>query len=231
MKPASVSLACAVLAIMSASAAWGDTVDDAYGDFIRGRYSPVFDRLLPYRVENEGTLRVDFMLAVSSCRLSGEYKDFGGYLLAQIPRWYSLNDRNRRDVRIQAQACPWTGISETAALSRISGKADASDRPLSTRHDADGGGGLPPVPVIVQPPPPTIMSPLMYRRDYPGRDYTSVITASPGLCAARCLSERKCVAVTYVVEQKRCWLKNSLPPPRDRADTISAVRQLGRPKN
>ena len=35
---------------------------------------------------------------------------------------------------------------------------------------------------------------------------------SPQECAAACYNDDRCIAVTYVTDQKRCWLKNSIGP-------------------
>ena len=118
----------AALTLAASALTRADEVDDAYQNFITGRFGPVFTSLFRYRLEHEGTLRVDFMLAVSGCRLSDDdFRALGGFLLAAIPNWYSpLPSGHLADIHRQAQACPSIGITEQQAVSRVSGKSDVA---------------------------------------------------------------------------------------------------------
>ena len=50
---------------------------------------------------------------------------------------------------------------------------------------------------------------------------------SPQECAAACYNDDRCIAVTYVTDQKRCWLKNSIGP-IGRSPAMVSSRKLAR---
>jgi PAN domain-containing protein len=222
-----IAMFAATLMLTVAAPAWADTVDDAYRDFSAGRYGPAFNTLFAYRVNHEGTLRVDFMLAVSGCRLSdGDFRALGGVLLAAIPNWYGpLRADQLADVQRQAQACPSTGISEQDAVSRVSGKSDISAKTLASERSQSGKDqALPPAPIVN----PT-MGPLVVGRVYLQADYRSAPVASAAECSALCDKEAKCMAMTFVIGQKLCWLKDKVPATADSPGYVSAVKLKKQP--
>src|SRR5262245_16912198 len=165
-----VVLVAGVLLIGAPLFVRGDDVDVAYQDFVAGRYAPVFTRLFGYRVQNEGTLRVDFMLGVSGCRLSNpDFQALGKLLLTQIPTWYGpLRSDLLSDVQRQAAACPSTDVSFGDAVRRAktSGKYDgAHDSSFHSGHSRQGSDqALPRPPGSVTIGPPNGMGPLLSGR-------------------------------------------------------------------
>ncbi|MGZ9074402.1 MAG: hypothetical protein ACXW13_01380 [Burkholderiaceae bacterium] len=199
-----------------------DPIDEAYHNFNAGRYDVAFRDLLAYRINHEGTLRVDFMLAVSACRLSGEHKALGGFLLSAIADWYSpLRPDHLQDIRRQAEVCPSTGISEQAAFSFLQGKADGPDTRLS--GDRSSSGKNEPLPAAPLPAHPK-MGPLVKGVAYLQADYANALVTSAAQCSKLCGDAKPCVAMTFVVSQKRCWLKDKVPARSAHPDMISAVK-------
>ena len=66
--------------------------------------------------------------------------------------------------------------------------------------------------------------------DRPGGDYDRLDSSAPGDCAARCQSDLRCRAFTFVRwqtiqgPQGQCWLKSSVPAPRPSDCCISGVK-------
>lgn len=213
-------LGFAMLWLGSTMAHAAGVVDDAYAKFMKGNYRPVFGSLLSYRTDTEGTLRVDFMLAVSGCHLGKSERALGGYLLSVIPTWYSpLSASNLAAVRAQALGCPQT-VSEQVAMAGLDGKYDRGNQPLAAGHSKSGAGALPPA-KIASPPG---MGPLIDGLAYLQADYSNVITASAYACAERCVAASQCVAITYIKSQKRCWLKSTVPATSRSKDMVSAAK-------
>lgn len=216
-----------------------DLVDDAYDDFLDHRFGRVFHNLFAYRFQHEGTLRVDFMLAVSACHIADvDFKALGGVLLAAIPNWYGpLRPDHAQDVQRWSEACPWTGISEEQAIARLEGKSDwpqGAAHLARERSDSGKDQPLPPAPMpsadVVVPPPPPLgsrgMGPLMEGQGFMGgTDYRSTQVASAAECAALCENEDACKAMTFIISQKMCWLKNALTATAATPDMVSAVKQ------
>jgi hypothetical protein len=216
----------AVLVMATSVSMRADVVDDAYKDFLAGRYSQTFSTLWDYRVNHEGTLRVDFMLAVSACRMSEDFRAWGGSVLSALPNWYRpLQAGHLNDIRIQAQACPPTGITEAVARSTIEGKSDRLSL-LAKRSNSGNDQPLPRVSVVI--PPPSGMGVLAEGLLYLQGDYRSATVESAAACSALCGSEPKCAAMTFVVDQKRCWLKDTVPETATGAGYVSAVKQRRR---
>ena len=210
----------------------GDEVDVAYRDFLAGRYGPVFSRLFAYRVTNEGTLRVDFMLGVSACRLSNpDFRALGSLLLAQIPTWYGpLKSDLLADVQRQAASCPAAQVSfpEAVRKAKASGTYDGpADSAFHSGHSRRGNDQ--PLPrASVSIPPPNGMGPLLRGRGYlGGTDYRNTRTPSAETCADICATENQCVAMTFDANNNTCWLKNGLTTLGDSANFTSA-RKLGK---
>lgn len=57
--------------------------------------------------------------------------------------------------------------------------------------------------------------------DRPGMDYASVVLGSAALCRARCDSEARCHAFSWVASGTRCWLKEGVPELRPGAGITS----------
>jgi hypothetical protein len=202
-----------------------DEVDDAYQKFMAGRYGETFRVLFPYRLDkdHDGTLRVDFMLAVSGCHLGQYERALGGYLLSVIPSWYTpLSERNRASVDAQAAGCPLTQISESEAVSSLGGKYDLQDKAtsLAPRHSGDGGAALPPA-IVASPPG---MGPLVDGLVYLQSDYTHMQVPSAYVCAERCSKAPQCAAMTYIKSKRECWLKKNVPGTAKSSDMISSAK-------
>lgn len=74
------------------------------------------------------------------------------------------------------------------------------------------------------PPRKPTMGPLVEGLAYRQADYRSASVASADDCSALCRDEERCVAMTFVVSQKLCWLKDSVPATANHRDYISAVK-------
>jgi hypothetical protein len=48
------------------------------------------------------------------------------------------------------------------------------------------------------------------RTDFPGGDYGEIRDASFEQCLSECERDQRCLAFTYVLRQKQCWLKSSV---------------------
>jgi PAN domain len=230
------------------AAGHADLVGDAEKEFRNQRYGFVFQQLLAYRFDNEGTLRSDFMLAVSACKLADpDFKAFGGALLAVLPGWYGVRaPENIQAIENQRRNCPSDGLTEQEAVARLRGKSDtgthtslAPNRSQSGRDDplpfapATGLGGIAP-PVgrsagVVPPPPPPQkrMGPLLVNRGFQGgTDYRQARTPSAAECSRLCdLDGAVCVAMTYLVNEQTCYLKNGLTQLVQTGNMVSAVKQ------
>lgn len=51
------------------------------------------------------------------------------------------------------------------------------------------------------------------------------ITISPDDCAAQCVSDTSCAAVTFVKSQQKCWLKSRVGVSQYSTDMISSVKK------
>jgi hypothetical protein len=245
------TMLCGLMFALIALWTRADQVDNAYRDFIAGRYGPVFRNLLAYRLEHEGTLRVDFMLGVSACRLASDnHRAFGGFLLAAIPDWYKpLKPAHMADIQAQSRACPPTGITETEAMAGVSGSSDAptpghlverrshsgQDQELPKPKEQEPPKPSGP-PVVVLPPPVVALPPAAHRAKgmgplmtgqgfLGGTDYRSAQAASPDECSSLCASEDVCVAMTFIISSKTCYLKNKLTSTAATSDMVSAVKR------
>ena len=212
----------AVAAILAPARA--DVADDVYPTFQARDYRTVFNTLFEYRVREEGTLRVDFMLGVSACQFNSvEHRALGGYLLAKIPAWYGpLSQINRHDVTVQGAACPLTRMSESEAIAGIRAKSDTQGPDaLDTRKSKSGAGDR--LPSAPPAPPPANMSPLLLSQGYKaGHDYTSAPAVSAYQCQVLCSGAPRCKAMTWIDSQKLCWLKDALSPLAPTSDMTSS---------
>jgi hypothetical protein len=87
------------------------------------------------------------------------------------------------------------------------------------------------------PPPPTVSRGMEYNVDRMGQDYENfdLPEADPGICQERCAADPKCMAWTYVKPntiqgpRPRCWLKHSVPAPRESDCCVSGVKKAPPP--
>lgn len=83
------------------------------------------------------------------------------------------------------------------------------------------------------PPPPTVRRGMEWNVDRMGLDYRNfdLPRADPGLCEEECAADPKCKAWTYVKPnttqgpRPRCWLKHSVPAPRESDCCVSGVKR------
>ena len=69
------------------------------------------------------------------------------------------------------------------------------------------------------------MGPLVPGLVYRQGDYRSELVGSAEACSALCAQEAQCHAMTFIISQGRCWLKNTVPPTAESADMISAAKE------
>jgi hypothetical protein len=69
------------------------------------------------------------------------------------------------------------------------------------------------------------MGPLMPGLVYLQGDYRSEVVGSAEACSALCAQEAQCRAMTFIISQQRCWLKDTVPPTAESGDMISAAKQ------
>jgi len=69
-----------------------------------------------------------------------------------------------------------------------------------------------------------VMSPLVKGRAYLQGDYRSFSVNSAAECSAVCAREAPCKAMTFVISQRLCWLKNTVPQMASSTDMVSAVK-------
>jgi hypothetical protein len=83
--------------------------------------------------------------------------------------------------------------------------------------------------VTVQPPGSPgarTMSALMQGQGFlGGTDYREAQVASAGACSALCARESACVAMTFIISKKTCYLKNALTATAASSDMVSAVKK------
>lgn len=70
----------------------------------------------------------------------------------------------------------------------------------------------------------TTMGPLVNGLAYLQGDYRSAPVSSAAECSALCAREAQCEAMTFIISQQLCWLKNTVPPTASSPDMISAVK-------
>jgi len=202
----------------------GDVVDKAYEQFRVANYSATFNLLLKPRFEGkpEPSLRMDFMLAVSGCHLDQYGRALGGYLLSVIPDWYDpLSTVDRNSVSAQALGCPPTLFPGAKEVALLDGKYDTVTDSLAPGRSKIGAGALPRADIAS----PRGMAPLVDGRNYRNADYGYLKTESAYACAERCAADPRCVVMTYIKSQKRCWLKKKVNAITLSDDMVSAVKR------
>ena len=68
------------------------------------------------------------------------------------------------------------------------------------------------------------MGPLEPGVSYSGGDLYDQPAETAEFCAQLCANDNRCAAVTFIISQKRCWLKNRINPPQQSSDMISSRR-------
>jgi len=87
------------------------------------------------------------------------------------------------------------------------------------------------------PPPPTVSRGMEHNVDRMGQDYQNfdLPKPDPRICQEKCAADPKCKAWTYVKPnttqgpRPRCWLKHSVPPPRESDCCVSGVKAAPSP--
>ena len=69
------------------------------------------------------------------------------------------------------------------------------------------------------------MGPLVPGLVYLQGDYRDELVGSAEACATLCANEPQCRAMTFIISQQRCWLKNTVPATATSGDMISAVKE------
>jgi hypothetical protein len=69
------------------------------------------------------------------------------------------------------------------------------------------------------------MGPLERGISYSQGDLYDRPASSPEQCSQLCANDDRCVAVTFIISQQRCWIKSSLNPPQQSGDMVSARKR------
>ena len=71
---------------------------------------------------------------------------------------------------------------------------------------------------------PSQMGPFELGFNYNGGDLFSSVTNDAGTCRALCEKDRRCVAMTFIPDQRRCWIKGRLLDFLPNAGMVAAVK-------
>ena len=71
----------------------------------------------------------------------------------------------------------------------------------------------------------SVMGPLVPGLVYLQGDYRKAPASSAEACASLCASEPQCRAMTFIISQQLCWLKNTVPATATSSDMISAAKR------
>jgi len=216
-----------LMTIIAAPSFAQDVLSDARTNFASRQYLVVFNSLYDYRRSSEGTLVVDYMLAVSACHLTGQRRTAGGYLLSQLPEWYGpLGDGNWEMVRRQAEACPPPANPAEEPFAGIQGAADdgKSESLLASRSKEGSGDALPAAAVS----PPEGMGELMDGQSYAyaGPQEQELTTDSAWQCANVCKNRSSCHSITYAKSTHKCWVKGRVPALSPGGDFVSSRKRF-----
>jgi hypothetical protein len=69
------------------------------------------------------------------------------------------------------------------------------------------------------------MGPLEHGVSYSGGDMYDRPASSAEDCVQLCSNDDRCRAVTFIISQQRCWLKDRVNAPAQSGDMISAIKQ------
>jgi len=94
----------------------------------------------------------------------------------------------------------------------------------------------PPPPVSPLPPPPPVnivttqhftgpMGALEHGISYNGGDIYDRPAATPEACVQLCANDDRCRAVTFIISQNRCWVKDRVNASASSSDMISSRKQ------
>lgn len=88
------------------------------------------------------------------------------------------------------------------------------------------GGLYPTLREWLTEPPEPVMQPLEEGVNRAGYDFDhmGVDAANAYDCAELCRTNDQCVAMTYVVSRRTCWLKKAVPDPKPQPDHVSALK-------
>jgi hypothetical protein len=70
-----------------------------------------------------------------------------------------------------------------------------------------------------------LMGPLQPGISYNQGDLYDRPASSPQQCSQLCYNDDRCRAVTFVISQQRCWIKDRVNPTSSSPDMISALKQ------
>jgi hypothetical protein len=198
-----VSLLLAEAAIGGISVA---RLEQARANFYEGRFQTTLQILSPYDRQPPRRLSLDFMLAVSKCR-TGNSAD-GFRRLNRLGVDYSLASWKAEDVAAQIADC---GKSELP-IAKLEGKYDNTiNARAALRYGAT--------------PEKPQMSGLEYGWSYNQGDLYSTRANTALQCANVCLRDQRCKAMTWVGDQKLCWIKNTITGNRGQSgDMVSAIK-------
>jgi PAN domain len=103
-------------------------------------------------------------------------------------------------------------------------------RPSTPPHPSEFTGS----PVAQQPPPTATsttqhltgpMGPLERGVSYNGGDLYDRPADNPEACAQLCANDDRCRAVTFIISQKRCWVKERINASAPSVDMVSSRKQ------
>ena len=216
-----------LMTIIAAPSFAQDVLSDARTNFANRQYLVVFNSLYDYRRSSEGTLVVDYMLAVSACHLTGQRRTAGGYLLSQLPEWYGpLGDGNWEMVRRQAEACPPPANPAEEPFAGIQGAADdgKSESLLASRSKEGSGDALPAAAVS----PPEGMGELMDGQSYAyAGPQEQELTTDSSVAVRKCLQESIELPFDNLRQEHAQVLGERQSSPRRRRAGTSCHRERG----
>lgn len=146
------------------------------------------------------------------------------------PGWLEANQIYQRTLKLGVTG-PVSIVSSSVTFPNDDDKADAAHvaevpNIASPSTVVVGGSG------VVIPPPPTAKLSFEKGWNRNGRDLPSTGTRAKSArdCSLRCLSERKCLAFTFVMADDgsggACWLKSGVPPQSACENCTSGVKKL-----
>ena len=106
-------------------------------------------------------------------------------------------------------------------------------KPVPQPNRPDPGVVMPtprptPVPTPVPRPTPVVygpMGPLERGISYNQGDIYDRPSSSPEQCSQLCYNDNRCRAMTFIISQQRCWIKDRVLATAQSSDMVSAVKQ------
>ena len=211
------AITAAAIAMTALLASWpspsqvpAPTVERAYTYFQQHQYIRTYNTLAPH-MRRPRRLRTDFMFAVSLCNIAG-FKEDGLRRLREIKEDYLLSPAMARDANAWITACTPRTASLLANDEAGSSSAGLTARPGLAIADADSGAIH----------PSARMSPLQTSFAYLQSDLYSRSRPSAESCSRLCRADAACKAMTFVEDQRICWIKGSIPNSASSAGYTSA---------